>query len=198
MWRHGQTEWNLRRRFQGQTDVALDEVGQGQAARAARLLAALAPEAIVASDLRRASDTAQALARVAGLPVTLDPAFRERDMGPWEGLTGTEVERRFPEEWSTRQPTDGESYEHVGERVTDAVLRWLEKVSSDGTLVVVTHGAAARSGIACLLGLPVELWSRIGPLANCCWSVVGEGRGGWRLFEHNAGTLPEPVLSDDR
>jgi probable phosphoglycerate mutase len=50
-----------------------------------------------------------------------------------------------------------------------------------------------------LLGIPEDLWNRFGGLSNCCWSVLSERRdGGWRLAEHNAGTLPEPVLSDDR
>ena len=49
-----------------------------------------------------------------------------------------------------------------------------------------------------LLGFPEELWGVIGPLANCAWSVLGRRRSRWRLIEHNAGTLPEPVLSDDR
>jgi glucosyl-3-phosphoglycerate phosphatase len=64
--------------------------------------------------------------------------------------------------------------------------------------VVVSHGAALRLGAARLLGLPEELWGAIGPLANCAWSVLGRRRRRWRLIEHNAGTLPEPVLSDDR
>jgi probable phosphoglycerate mutase len=49
-----------------------------------------------------------------------------------------------------------------------------------------------------LLGLPEEVWDTIGPLSNCSWSVLGTRRGHWRLMEHNAGTLPEPVMSDDR
>lgn len=63
--------------------------------------------------------------------------------------------------------------------------------------MVASHGAALRLGIAHLLGLPQELWSALGGLGNCSWSVLEEGRRGWRLLEHNAGTLPEPVNSDD-
>jgi probable phosphoglycerate mutase len=49
------------------------------------------------------------------------------------------------------------------------------------------------------LGLPEELFNVLGPLDNCSWSVLGQRRGRWRLLEHNAGTLPDPVvLSDDR
>src|SRR6202020_3590529 len=63
LWRHGQTVWNLEGRFQGQTDIELDSAGQAQAEGAARLLAALRPDAIVSSDLRRASGTAAPLGR---------------------------------------------------------------------------------------------------------------------------------------
>src|SRR5690242_19637486 len=78
LWRHGQTEWNMQGRFQGQTDIPLDEIGQQQAERAARLLAALQPSAIFSSDLIRAAATAAPLARLTGLTVTLDKDLRER------------------------------------------------------------------------------------------------------------------------
>lgn len=162
------------------------------------MLAALAPEAIVSSDLRRAGDTAHALSAVAGVGATFDVGLRERTMGQWEGLTQDEVQARFPTEWAARQPTDGETYGQVGDRVVVVLERETEKLGAGGTLVVVSHGASIRSGLARLLGFPEALWPAIGPLGNCAWSILGEGRGGWRLLEHNAGTLPEPVLSDDR
>lgn len=185
-------------RFQGQTDIALDDTGVAQAEHAARMLASLEPDAIVSSDLSRASATAYALSRLASVPVTLDTGLRERSMGQWEGLTHPEVRQRFPGEWEVRQPSDGETFAQVSDRVVEVIERSLEKVPASGTLVVVSHGASARAGMARLLELPEALWSRLGPLANCCWSMLGEGRAGWRLLEHNAGTLPEPVLSDDR
>ena len=63
---------------------------------------------------------------------------------------------------------------------------------------MASHGAAIRLGMCKLLGLPEDVWDTIGPLSNCSWSVLGTRRGRWRLMEHNAGTLPEPVMSDDR
>ena len=66
LWRHGQTPWNVQGRFQGQTDIQLDEVGVEQAERAARLLAALRPDVIISSDLSRAMATAAPLSRLTG------------------------------------------------------------------------------------------------------------------------------------
>jgi len=203
LWRHGQTVWNAEHRFQGQSDIPLDETGQAQAERAARLLAALRPDLIVSSDLARAAATAAALARLTGLEVTLDKDLRERHGGCWEGLTDTEIRTRYPVEHANWTPPDGEPSAVVAERVAGALLRVADAASEPGVAtglaVVVSHGAALRLGMARLLGLPEELSGVLGPLSNCSWSVLGRWRGRWRLLEHNAGTLPEPVvLSDDR
>jgi probable phosphoglycerate mutase len=203
LWRHGQTVWNAERRFQGQSDIPLDEVGQAQAERAARLLAALRPDLIVSSDLSRAAQTAAPLSRLTGLEVTLDKDLRERSGGCWEGLTDTEIRTRYPVEHASWTPPDGEPSALVAERVAGALLRVAEAVSgpamTTGLAVVVSHGAALRLGMSRLLGMPEELFGVLGPLSNCSWSVLGRRHGRWRLVEHNAGTLPEPVvLSDDR
>jgi glucosyl-3-phosphoglycerate phosphatase len=203
LWRHGQTVWNAERRFQGQSDIPLDEVGQAQAGRAARLLAALRPDLIVASDLSRAAQTAAPLSRLTGLEVTLDKDLRERSGGRWEGLSDTEIRTRYPAEHASWTPPDGEPSAVVAERVAGALLRVAEAVSgpamTTGLAVVVSHGAALRLGMSRLLGMPEELFGVLGPLSNCSWSVLGRRHGRWRLVEHNAGTLPEPVvLSDDR
>jgi probable phosphoglycerate mutase len=203
LWRHGQTLWNAERRFQGQSDVPLDETGEAQAERAARLLAALRPDLIVSSDLSRAASTAAPLARLTGLEVNLDKDLRERSGGSWEGLTDTEIRERYPDEHATWTPPDGEPAAAVADRVAGALRRTVTAVSEqvtgrDGLAVVVSHGAALRLGMSRLLGMPADLVSVLGPLSNCSWSVLGVRYGRWRLLEHNAGTLPEPVLGDDR
>ena len=216
LWRHGQTVWNAERRFQGQSDIPLDEAGQAQAERAARLLAALRPDLIVSSDLSRAAQTAAPLSRLTGLEVTLDKDLRERSGGCWEGLTDTEIRTRYPVEHANWTPPDGEPSALVADRVAGALLRVAEAVLArgdapqtpregsepgfaTGLAVVVSHGAALRLGMSRLLGMPEELFGVLGPLSNCSWSVLGRRYGRWRLVEHNAGTLPEPVvLSDDR
>ena len=217
LWRHGQTPWNAEHRFQGQSDVPLDETGQAQAERAARLLAGLRPDMIVSSDLSRAAGTAAALARLTGLEVTLDKDLRERHGGCWEGLTDTEIRARYPVEHANWDPPDGEPTPVVAERVAAALHRTAAVLArrddpprppreamagegrpDGGLAVVVSHGAALRLGMSRLLGMPDELSGVLGPLSNCSWSVVGRRRDRWRLLEHNAGTLPEPILSDDR
>ncbi|MFJ4961172.1 histidine phosphatase family protein [Streptomyces sp. NPDC088729] len=203
LWRHGQTAWNLERRFQGTTDIELTEEGVGQARRAARLLASLKPHAIVASDLRRAAATAGELAAVTGLAVSHDAALRETYAGAWQGLTHEEIIERFGEQyaaWKRGEPVrrgGGELETDVADRAAPVVLGHAEKLPAGGTLVVVSHGGTIRTTIGRLLGLEAHHWEGLGGLSNCCWSVLGEGARGWRLLEHNAGTLPEPVLGDD-
>ncbi|MFE9394751.1 histidine phosphatase family protein [Streptomyces flavidovirens] len=203
LWRHGQTSWNLERRFQGSTDIELTETGVAQARRAARLLAFLKPDAMIASDLKRAAATAGELAALTGLDVTHDAALRETYAGAWQGLTHDEIIGRFGEQyaaWKRGEPVrrgGGELETEVADRAAPVVLAHAEKLDDNGTLVVVSHGGTIRTTIGRLLGLESYHWEGLGGLSNCCWSVLGEGARGWRLLEHNAGTLPEPVLGDD-
>ncbi|WP_353942521.1 histidine phosphatase family protein [Streptomyces sp. HUAS MG91] len=203
LWRHGQTSWNLERRFQGTTDIELTETGTGQARRAARLLASLKPDAIVASDLKRAAATAGELVRLTGLDITYDEGLRETYAGAWQGLTHDEIQAQFGEQyaaWKRGEPVrrgGGELETEVADRAAPVVLRHADKLPDGGLLVVVSHGGTIRTTIGRLLGLESHHWEGLGGLSNCCWSVLGEGARGWRLLEHNAGTLPEPVLGDD-
>jgi glucosyl-3-phosphoglycerate phosphatase len=203
LWRHGQTIWNAEHRYQGHADIPLDETGLAQAQRASRLLAALGPQAIVASDLSRAMETAQVLADLTGIPLRQDKRLRERSGGNWEGLTNEDIRDRYPEQWARWDPPGGESEPSVGDRFAAAVTDAVSILPTGGTLVIASHGSAIRAGIGRLLGLPQAAWRMLGPVQNCSWSVIapapdGWDYTGWRLLEHNAGTLPEPVLSDDR
>ena len=123
LWRHGQTIWNVEHRFQGQTDISLDETGEAQAEYAARRLATLMPSAIFASDLSRAQQTAAPLSRLTGLPVTQDKNLRERSGGVWEGLTDTEIRDRYPRERASWDPPDGEATSVVADRMSAALNR---------------------------------------------------------------------------
>ncbi|MGW6059997.1 histidine phosphatase family protein [Streptomyces sp. NPDC055189] len=203
LWRHGQTSWNLERRFQGSTDIELTDTGVSQARRAARLLASLKPDAIVASDLKRAAATAGELAALTGLDVTYEQGLQETYAGEWQGLTHDEIITRFGDQYTAWKRGEsvrrggGELETEVADRAAPIVLRHAEKLPENGTLVVVSHGGTIRTTIGRLLGLESHHWEGLGGLSNCCWSVLGQGARGWRLLEHNAGTLPEPVLGDD-
>ncbi|MEA5455258.1 histidine phosphatase family protein [Sinomonas sp. JGH33] len=209
-WRHGRTDWNAAGRFQGQTDIPLNEDGVRQAKHAARLLAAMGPTAIVSSDLERTRSTAEALASETGLPVALDPGLRETNAGRWQGLTFDEIRGTDGEELSRWEDGDvevpaggAETRLDVASRTRSAISQALAAMGETGTLVVVSHGGAIRVALAELLGLPYELWGALSGLSNCNWSVLEErssrpvagsdGRVRWRLGEHNAGTLLVPV-----
>ncbi|MFJ6775203.1 histidine phosphatase family protein [Kitasatospora sp. NPDC091257] len=203
-WRHGQTSWNLESRFQGTTDIELTGQGVLQAQRAARLLSGLRPDLLISSDLKRARRTAAELAEVTGLDVQHHEGLRETFAGSWQGLTNAEIRERFPEEyeaWAAGEPVrrggGGELATEVADRSVPVVLEAVGKLPENGTLVVVSHGGTIRTMLGRLLELEPSRWERFGGLSNCCWSVLGLGTRGWRLLEHNAGTLPQPVIGDD-
>ncbi len=200
LWRHGQTTYNAEHRFQGQLDVPLNALGRAQAQRAARHLAQLSPAAIWSSDLIRASATADALARLTGLPVQHDKDLRERQGGAWEGLTTDEIRERYPAELATWDPPGGEPVAVVADRTSAALQRIAASAAPDSLVVAVGHGASLTWGMSRLLGLDERV---TGGLGNCCWCLLSRrGDGGrWRLLEYNVGALPEPVevaeLGDD-
>jgi probable phosphoglycerate mutase len=202
LWRHGQTQWNLEHRFQGQTDIPLDQTGTGQAEYAARRLAVLRPDALFASDLIRAQQTAAPLARLTGLPVILDKDLRERYGGDWEGLSDAEIRERYPEERITWNPPSGESSQVVADRVAGALQRIAATLDGGQLAVVVGHGAALRLGLERTLGLPAEGVATLGSLANCSWSVIEQRHDRWRLMEYNVvafqDAITEPVIGDDQ
>ncbi len=202
LWRHGQTDWNVAGRFQGSTDIPLNTEGVAQARRAARQLAAQRPDAVISSDLARAARTAAELtALTGGGPPRLYEALRETSAGVWEGLTTPEIVASHPEDhaaWKRGEPVrrgGGELETEVADRAVPAVLTEADKLPAGGTLVVVSHGGAIRVTIGRLLGLAPSTWEALGGLANCHWSVLREEEHGWRLLQHNTGTLPDPTTS---
>ncbi|HEY3514911.1 histidine phosphatase family protein [Kribbella sp. NPDC051137] len=204
VWRHGRTEWNLQNKIQGQADIPLDEVGIAQARAAAARLAALAPTRLFASDLQRAAATAGELAVLTDLKIEYDEALREIDVDDWAGLTTAELAAINPEAAARvasgetqRRGTNGETIEEVAARFAAALTRISTEGTPEDTIVIATHGLAARVGICVFLGIPQSSWPAFGGLSNCNWVSLLPGRHGWRIEEWNAGSLPEPVMSDD-
>jgi probable phosphoglycerate mutase len=205
VWRHGNTDWNAGGRVQGQADVPLNKLGHRQAAEAAQLLVRLRPSAIVASDLGRAADTAAALAVLIGLPVRCDPRLRERYFGAWQGRLMADVARTRPEEharWRAGADVVGdgiETLDDLGKRVADALQDAADLGPVGGTVVVATHGAAARQGVGQLLGWPLAQLRTLRALQNCHWvELTHDDVRGWQLAAYNVGVLadrpvPPPV-----
>ena len=179
-----------RQRFQGHTDIPLDETGVAQAARAASLLAALRPSMIVASDLQRAYETASALGRLTGLDVAVDKDLRERGGGQWEGLTRDEIFARLARRVRGVGGAGRRDVADVADRVSSSIRRWAAELDYDGLLVVASHGAAIRLGIARMIGLPQELWSALGGLGNCSWSVLEEAARAGACWSTTPGRCP--------
>ncbi len=197
LWRHGRTEWNANGRGQGQLDVPLDDTGRRQVELAAPYVAALGPDAIVTSDLSRATQTAAVVAKLAGLPVHSDPRLREIHLGVMQGLTAAETRARFPVEFAAYERGDSAA---VGREQPDSVVaRAVPAVTGiqAGTLLVVSHGGTIRALLNALLEIPRPRWRHgLGPLGNCRWSELCRRADGWQLVTHNTG--PDLVPDDSR
>ena len=166
--RHGATDWNLAFRAQGHADIPLNDTGRQQARTAARHLGRRQIDAVYASDLRRVSDTARAIAAPHGLEVILEPALREIDQGEWTGLDDSEIRARWPGMWEERHRTarpGGESPEEVRRRAV-AALRSIVTTRPDDTIVLVSHGVTIRGLIAEALGYSQDLSGRLRGLGN--------------------------------
>jgi probable phosphoglycerate mutase len=203
VWRHGQTDWNIANKFQGHTDIPLNEVGKFQVTHAARLVADMKPTIVLSSDLIRAQQTAGALTALTGHTISVDARLRETNCGNWEGLTGEEIRAIDLDnlrEWSLGGDNPaggiGERRSEVGARAKAAIDSVLSD-RDDEVLLVATHGGTGRAIIGMFLELPIPLWSKIGGLSNASWSVLSHTPKGWLLTEHNAGSIPEPVLGQD-
>jgi broad specificity phosphatase PhoE len=154
------------------------------------------PYVVLSSDLSRALVTAEAVAALAGVEVTVDARLREIYLGSWEGLTSEEAHEQFPEEYAAwRGGRDeprggGETYADAGARAAACLLECVEHAPAGSTVIAVTHGGTARGALGTLLELDHAGWWRLAPLGNTCWSVLVEGDLGWRLERHNTGLGP--------
>jgi probable phosphoglycerate mutase len=144
--RHGETAWNVDGRIQGHTDIPLNDKGRWQAARLGAALAHEQIDIVFASDLQRAFETAQAVARPHGLPVHADAGLRERSFGIFEGWTFAEIEARWPEQslrWRQRDPgygpEGGENLQQLSARCVGAVTR-LAEAHLGQSIAIVAHG----------------------------------------------------------
>ncbi|MFN8081761.1 MAG: histidine phosphatase family protein [Kineosporiaceae bacterium] len=219
--RHGRTASNAENRFQGHLDVELDDVGLAQAAVAAAYLgerladaAARGAVRVVSSDLSRARQTAEPLAKALGVDLELDDALRERDGGAWQGLLRDEIQSRFPDEYGRWMAGEdliiggGESLGQCWVRCEGGIRRHVEAMTGEadgGTLVVVSHGASMRGAMLRLLGLigrgssaeevarDLALYRTFDGFGNAHWAELGVRRSGWVLERFNVSAPDAPA-----
>ena len=189
--RHGETEWNLTGRWQGQdANTLLTERGREQAQVVARRLRSYPIEAIYSSDLSRAFETAQIVGDMLGLEPLPEPGLRESDIGAWTGLTWEDITARFPEQVAAMFAGEdvrrggGETYAELHERLRAAVDAIIARHPGQ-TVLVVTHGAALRSLVAHVLGASLTQLHRIAIGGNTALSIVQVDHGALRLVSYN-------------
>lgn len=168
--RHGETDWNRERRFQGHADPPLNPAGREQARAVAARLAEVPFAVAYASDLGRASATAAVIVRGRELPVTELAELREKQFGAWEGITFLDAEERDPERYrrifraatydGETAPPGGESDMQMLRRVTALAGRLRNAHAGGGeNILIVAHGASLCALIVALLGLPAAaIW----------------------------------------
>ena len=174
--RHGQTEWNQERRFQGKTDTSLNDVGREQARALAGRLSSWPVEVVYSSPLERALYTARTVAERHGLSPQVLEELHEVDFAEWEGLSipalKTERRRDF-ERWRAdpffNPPPGAETWEDIHGRLERAFRKILE--GPENRIVVVSHGGVMRAIYAVLVGLdPHMVWNM--DVSNCAMSGV--------------------------
>jgi broad specificity phosphatase PhoE len=177
--RHGQSEWNANGRWQGHADPGLTELGAEQAAAAGEVLARTEPPIgiVVSSDLARARQSAEIVRSALGTGLVVDPGWRERDAGEWQGLTRDEIEAAWPGYLAEgRRPPGFERDDALLARVFAAVAAAVAAVTSTdragagASAVVVTHGGVVRT-LERHLGAPT---GSVLPNLGGRWIAAGE------------------------
>lgn len=193
LWRHGQTDWNLDNKFQGQADIELNTLGQRQAQISASQLREMNPSAIYSSPLKRAQQTAAKLAMLTAQQVVVVDDLVEVNVGSWAGLTFDEVAAQDAEFVRARDAGEdyrfspqGETSSEAGRRAAGA-LRDIAARHPGQTVVIVSHGLAIRMAIAELLGWDFRTAKGLLGLRNAAWAVVEAGEAGFKLRAYNQG-----------
>jgi probable phosphoglycerate mutase len=187
--RHGETPLSVERRFSGQDDAALTDRGRAQATAAARRLAELSIDAVISSPVRRARQSAEAVAVALGAEVQIEPGFAETDFGDWQGSTFAEVQQTWPgqlQHWLSDPevaPPGGESQAATELRVLEARERTLSSYAG-ATVVVVSHVTPIKSLVRAALDAPPHALFRMqmspGSLSIIDW--FAEGHDVLRMF----------------
>jgi broad specificity phosphatase PhoE len=179
--RHGQTDWNVEGRWQGQADPPLNERGREQAQRVAEYHSQFGFAALYSSDLRRAMETAQIIGAKIGLEVIPEPRLREINLGRWQGMLTDDIQAQYPEEFQrwhreplSVQPPDGEIVHALAARVLEAINEMIARYPKR-RVGVVAHELPIAIVLCRSAGLGLEHLRDMVP-ENGVWSeVVLEG-----------------------
>ena len=160
--RHGVTDWNIERRFQGSKDIPINAAGVEQARAAAQQLRGKNFAALYSSPLQRAYQTAQVISQVVGLPIQPDARLIEGCQGSWEGMLFDEIEQLYPGERELHhtqpaqfRPPGGENLTEVAQRVAQAADD-IAFIHPGEKVLVVSHGMALSALISLARGLPLN------------------------------------------
>jgi broad specificity phosphatase PhoE len=181
--RHGRTTLNAEGRFRGRLDPPLDEEGIRQAEEAGRRVLVDPPMHVYSSPLRRGRQTGEAIARLAGAPLSIDEDLIDLDYGAWAGLSPEEAERRDSEAFAVYRvdpdraiPPDGEPLSAVGDRVLKAIQR-IGETHPGQTVAAVSHEVPIRLVVARVAGLSgKDLWDVLLPTGTVVRVRVAEDR----------------------
>lgn len=188
--RHGQTDWNNQRRWQGSADIPLNETGIAEAQALADYLHINGEkiDLIVASDLQRAYQTAHAIGQKMSLPVEQDARLREIAVGAFEGLTGTEVQAQYADDYRKMREDylnfvfpGGESRIGMQTRAYEVLEIVLSRMNTDDrlhTAALVTHGGVVAMLLAKLFPDDAEIQAR--PIHNTSITILIHDAQGWR------------------
>jgi broad specificity phosphatase PhoE len=204
--RHGRTAWNATRRFQGRTDVPLDDEGQAQAAALAAHLAAERFDHAISSDLKRAMQTAAGIGAACGIVVEPEPRLREMHFGTWEGLTWDEIVARTPD-MADRPATSpryyvapgGETFDEVAERIRPVLVELTARLGREGRALIVSHAGIMHALVRVALDHRDEAALGISFLPASIMRLRGDGSTPWHIAALNevappladsAGALP--------
>lgn len=192
--RHGQTDWNFEDRYQGRSDIPLNDTGRGQAQEAARRWKVSQFDYALVSPLSRAYDTGMILTEDRTLERTTLDDLMETAGGDWEGLTFTQIREQWPQtfiDWRSSNldvgPINGETPRQAGERVSVALVDWVKANPAD-TVLVVGHGNALRAATALLSGTTEDDYPTLSRLENCRAHVLTSEQGTigtWNLASEN-------------
>lgn len=190
--RHGETDWNKMGKYQGITDVPLNENGLNQAKACGEALKDITFDRILSSDLSRALVTAETIRGDRTTPITVDKRLRELNFGDWEAMLFSDIEARWPDlidEMYLRphlvKVPNGESFKDLQDRAWAGLEEFLNKNDEEETLLIACHGGTIRTLLCKLLDISI----------SHCWNFSQGNTAINRIFYNGMGEYDHNILN---